>query len=267
MDTVKRILAIVAIVISIIFIIVCLAGVVFSWSFNGPLTETITRGFTGVERILTAADNGLERVNTNLAEAQAAVDTLEENVQTAGETISETSIIYEVLDRTVGDELFPKVNAARETAAALRNSVVAFNETLEALNDIPLVEVPTLTEDLETASEQLSSIQNDAEELRAELRAIRQEAVSKPVAEITMRTTRMSDRLEAAQSAVTGTQANIDDNLEAVASVKARVPGIFDLISLIFTFVFLWIALGQIGLILLAWGYLKGHSPLEAVQS
>lgn len=263
MEIIKRILAIVVMIISVIFIVVCLAGVVFSWSFNTPLTNAITKALTGVENVLTAADTGLERVNTRLAEAQTDVDTIEENVETAGDTLSENSVVLEVLERTVGDELSPKIEAARETSAALRGSVVAFNETLEALNELPRIEVPTLTEELETAVERMDEIQTDVEETRAELRSIREEAISKPVTAITMRTTRISDGLETAQTAVTNTQNNIADNLESIGGIKARVRGVFDLISIVLSFVFLWIGFGQVGLIVLAWGYIKGRSSPE----
>ena len=74
---------------------------------------------------------------------------------------------------------------------AIAGSLVAFNETLEAANEIPFVEVPTLTTELETASERMATIQSDVEETRAELRSIREEAISKPVTAITMRTTRI----------------------------------------------------------------------------
>lgn len=267
MEVFKRILAIIAIVISVVFIVASLAGVLFSWSINTPLTNAITGALTGVERVLTVADTGLERVNTRLAEAQTNVDTIEESVETAGETLSETSLVYQVLDRTVGDELFPKVAAAGETIVTIRDSVVAFNETLESINGIPFVEVPTLTENLETAAQRLETVQSDVEETRAELRVIREEAISKPVTAITDRTTRISDGLEAAQTTLSGTQINIDDNLESIGRIKARVPGLIDLVSLLFSFIFFWIALGQVGLIVLAWGVVKGSGDSEETKA
>jgi chromosome segregation ATPase len=263
MDLVKRILAIIVIIISVVFIVVFVAGVVVSWSLNTPLTETTTRALTGVERVLEAADNGLERVGTRLGEAQANVDTIEGKVQEAGDTLSENSLVYEVLDRTVGDELFPKINGVRETVTSVGASVVAFNETLEAINEIPLVEVPTLTAGLEDASDRIGSIQSDVEETRAELRSIREEAISKPVTAITERTGRISTGLENVQTITSNTQANIDENLDSVAEIKDSVPGFFDLISVILTFIFLWLAFGQAGLIVLAWGYVRSPKQLE----
>jgi hypothetical protein len=266
MEIIKRILAIVVIIISAVFIVACLAGVVFSWSINTPMTNALTGALTGVERVLTAADTGLERVNTRLVEAQSNIDTIEENVETAGETLSETSIVYQVLDRTVGDELFPKVEAAGDSIVAIRDTVVAFNATLESINQVPFVEVPTLTEELDTAADQMEIVQSDVEETRAELRAIREGAISKPVTAITDRTTRISDGLEATQTSLTGTQTNIDDNLESIAGIKARVPGLIDLVSLVFSFIFLWITFGQVGLIVLAWGTIRGRSASEKAE-
>lgn len=266
MEILKRILAILAIFISVVFIVACLAGAVFSWSINTPITNALTGALTGVERVLTVADTGLERVNTRLAEAQRNVDTVEANVEAAGETLSETSIVYQVLDRTVGDELFPKVEAAGDTIVAIRNSVVAFNEMLESINDVPFVEVPTLTENLETAAQRMETVQSDVEETRTELRAIREQAISKPVTAITDRTTRISDGLEATQTALSGTQVNIDDNLESIGNIKTRVPGLIDLVSLLFSFIFLWVALGQAGLIMLAWGAVKSPDKSEAAK-
>lgn len=266
MKILKRILAIAVIVISIFFTVVCIAGLFLSWSFNTPLTEGITKGLTGVENVLDAADSGLDRANTILVEAQAAVDNIEGAVQTAGDTISETSIVYEVLDRTVGDVLSPKVTSAGETIDSVRGIIVAFNELLEALNQIPLVEVPTLTEQLDTASDQLASIQIDVEETKDELRSIKQEAVDKPVTAITDRTTRISNGLESAQTPVTNTKDNIDDILASIAGIKVSVPGVIDLATIVISLVFVWIAFGQLGLIVLAWGYLKGSGSPEKVN-
>jgi len=257
MEVLKRILGITAIVISVIFIVVCLVGVFFSLSINASITNAVTGALTGVERVWTVADNSIERVNSGLFEAQTSIETIEENVELAGETLSETSIVYQVLDRTVGDELFPKLAAASDTIMTIRDSLISFNEILESVNEIPFVSVPTLTEELDTAAESMTAVQRDAQALRAELHAVKEEAISKPITAVTERTTRISDGLEATQQNLSNTQANINEDLETISSIKARVPGIIDLSSAALTFVFLWLAFGQVRLIALAWSSLK----------
>jgi len=169
---------------------------------------------------LTAADNSLERVNTQLSEAQTDIDTIEENVETAGKMLSETSIVYEVLDRTVGDELLPKITAASDTILAISDAVIFFNEILESLNEIPFVDVPTLTEELDSAAESMAAVQSDAKEFRTELHAVKEEAINKPVTAITNRTTRISDELEATQQNLSRAQANIREYIETISSTK-----------------------------------------------
>lgn len=267
MEVFRRILGIVVISISVIFIAACLAGVFFSWSINTPMTNAITGVLTGVERVLVVADNSLTLVTSELSEAQTNIDTIEEKVGLAGETLSETSVVYEVLDRTVGDELFPKIASARDTILFIRDSILSFNDILESLNDIPLVSVPTLTEELNSAAERIAEAQSDAETFRAELHAIKEEAISKPVTAITDKTTRISDGLHAAQQNLSSTQADIREDIQVVLSFKARVPRIIDLSSTALSFLFLWIALGQVSLIVRIWNSWKAPKQLDTTET
>lgn len=270
MALLKRILGIASIVLSVVFIAACLAGIFLSWSINTPITNAVTGVLTGFERVLTAVDNSLERVNSQLSEAQTNIDTIEENVEAAGEILSETSIVYEILDRTVGDELFPRITSASDTIMTVRDSVISFNEILESLDEIPFVDVPTLTEELDTAAERMTAAQSDVEAFRDELHAVKEEAISQPVAEITERTTLISNELEATQQNLSDTQENINEELETTSSIKDRIPGLIDLSSAVLSFIFLWFALGQACLIVLAWNGLiapRNPGPADGIVS
>ena len=100
-------------------------------------------------------------------------------------------------------------------------------------------------------------------ETRTELLEIKEEAISKPVTAITERTTRISDGLENAQQNLSETQTNINNNLEAISSIKARIPGLIDLLSITLSFVYLWIAFGQVALIVFTWNIIKAPEETE----
>ena len=257
MQILKRIAAAVIIAISLVGTALCIAGVMASWSLNTPLTDALTRSLSGVEQFLTMTDSGLERINDNLAGAQTAVDSLEKTALTAGDVLTETNIAYQILDRTVGDELFPKIITAQNIAVSLRDSVVAFNATLEAVNEVPFVEVPTISGELATISERLTAVQTSVQETKDDLRAVKEEAISKPVTAVTNRTPRISSDLEATQTAIAHTQTQLADDLTIVAATKARVPSVLDLVSVAITLIFLWLAFAQLGLALHAWRYFK----------
>ena len=266
METVKKILAGVVIAVSIIGIAICLAGIYFSWSFNTPVTQAIEGVLTGVERFLMVTDEGLGRLNEGLGEAETAVSTIEDAVVDAGETINETNIAFEILDATVGDTLFPKIENMAGTAVSIAEAVVAFNDTLEAANEIPFVDVPTLTPQLEELATELEIIRTDVQETRAELQAIKEENVAKPVNAITERTSRISNGLDEVQTAVSDGQAKVNETLDNVGVTKSKVARTIDLISITITVLLLWLILAQASLIVQGLGIFKGHNPLDPIK-
>ena len=266
MDVVKKILAGIVIAISIIGVAICLAGIYFSWSFNTPVTEAIEGVLTGVEKFLMVTDEGLGRIHEGLGEADTAVNTIEGAVVDAGETINETNIAFEILDATVGDTLFPKIENMAATAVSIAEAVVAFNNTLEAANEIPFVDIPTLTPQLEELSTELETIRTDVQETRDELQAIKEENVAKPVNAITERTTRISDGLGEVQTAVADGQTKVNETLDSVGETKAKVARTIDLISITITVLMLWLILAQASLIVQGLGVIRGYDPLDPIK-
>jgi uncharacterized membrane protein len=83
------------------------------------------------------------------------------------------------------------------------------------------------------------------------------------VTAVTSRTERISTRLDEVLSAINNTQQRIATNLERIAAIKARIPGVIDMVSLASTLVLLWIMLALSSLILHAWRYYQGESPFR----
>ena len=267
METVKKVLAGLVIAISIIGIAICLVGIFYSWSLNTPVTNAIEGALSGVEKFLTITDDALGVVANELGDAGTAVTTIEDAIVDAGETINETNIAFELVDRTVGDTLFPKIERVAGVTGNVANTVVAFNDTLEAANKIPFVEVPTLTTKLEEFSMKVSQVQSEVQATRDELQTIKEEKVSKPVNAITDRTTRITSGLSEVQAAVGVVQTDIDASLAEVGKIKSNVARTIDLISIAITIVLLWLILAQVSLILQGLGVFKGQDPLAAIKA
>ena len=266
METFKRILAVVVITLAVIGIVLCLVGIVTSWSMNTPITESLTDIMIGLEQFLTVSHEVLGEINSGLGEAQTAVDTIETATVDVGTAIAETDIVYELLAVTVGDTLFPIIESAKDTAVAILGTIVSINDALESLNEIPLVEVPTLTKDLQELETNLIEISNEVTQMRVELQAAKEDAISVPVETITGHTTAISTGLTEAQTDITDTRGRIEKNLQTLATIKAGIPGLIDLISLMSTIILLWLTFAQSCLILNSWSVLKGKDPLETIK-
>jgi hypothetical protein len=258
MPTWKRILAIVAAILATIGIIIGLLAIWFSWSYNTPVTESLVRYAEGAEHVLTAADDGLTRVNNGLGVALGAVRTVDETARTIGTTIVDTNLAFLVLERTVGDTLFPQVLAVRETLTSAVDTIVAFNETLEAVNRLPFVEVPTLSTELQTAAGRIDAARTRVDEIRTAIREIKEQKVARPVAFVTDRTGPIIENLDAAQSLVNSALAKIDVVLPQLSALRERLPRLIDLTSLGITLVSLWLIAAQGFVLVHAYEYLSG---------
>jgi hypothetical protein len=258
MPTFKRILAIIAALLATIGIIVGLLGIFFSWSYNTPVTESLVRYTEGAEKVLTAADTGLTRVNNGLGIALGAVRTVDDAVRTAGQTIVDTNLVFALLERTVGDTLFPQVQAVHESLTNITATIVAFNETLESLNNLPFIEVPTLTTELQAAADRLDAARTRVDEIRATIRQIKEDKVARPVAFFTDRTGPIIENLDAAQTTVNNALGTIQTALPRLAALRERLPRLIDTLSIALTLVLLWLVAVQGFVLVHAYEYLSG---------
>jgi hypothetical protein len=258
MPTWKRVLAVIGAVLATVGIIVGLLVIWFSWAYNTPVTESLVRYTEGAEQLQTAAEGGLMRVDNGLNIALGAVRTVDDAVRSAGQTIVDTNLAFVVLERTVGDTLFPRLLAVRETLTSAVDTIVAFNETLEAANRLPFVEVPTLTTELQTAADRIDAARTRVEEIRTTIREIKEQKVARPVAFFTDRTGPLIENLEATQTTVADALTSIRTILPQLAALRERLPRLIDTISIGLTLVSLWLIAAQGFVLVHAYEYLSG---------
>lgn len=260
METLKRILAVLVIVVSALFLVACLAGIVAVWQINTPLTATVTGTLDGIDQVLTAGQNQLVRASNLLSEAEAAVNGAEERLVTAGENLSERGVAVRLLERTVGETLLPKIEQTRDTLGAVGETLVAANAMLEAANEIPFVQVPTITEQLETAEAQLAETRQAVEDTRATIQTAREEALATPIAAITEQTGRVTARLVATQDRISEGRNYVSARQTQIRVLNARLPALIDTVSIVLTAALLWFALGQLALIGAGYIYLRASA-------
>ncbi len=255
----RKIIAGSAVVLSVIGVITCLIVILLSWTLNASITRSLVQAVTGAEHLLGVVEGGLTRVDGGLGEALSVVTTVDETVRSAGDTIVETDLAFLVLERTVGDTLFPRVITAQEAATNLAGAIVAFNDTLEAANRMPFVEIPTLTNELQVAAEGLTAARSEVEAMRAEMQAIKEQKVGRPVTFVTSRTTPIAANLDRALTAVGSTQTAIVDRQARLADLRGRLPGLLNLISFLVTLVMIWLVAAQVYVFLRMVEYLTGR--------
>jgi hypothetical protein len=257
MSTFNRIAAWIIIVISIIGILVCLAGVVGSWAVNARLTDGILRLLSVVQAQLTSVEGALTRAGDQLQTASAALQTVQEAGSKLGNSIEENTPLLDLISSTLDENLVPSVESVRELFRPVWDSVLAINNTLEALNALPGIELPTLTEQLQALSDRIEQVLQAARQLQTSIVEFRTGVVQNLLDPFLARVEEISNGLTVLEENVQTYLGQVDLLQAAVADLEARVPRTIDALTVILTLVLIWSALAQISLILLARLYLK----------
>ena len=257
METLKRILAGAVIVLCILGIIVAALGIVAVWRIITPVTESVTKLLTSVDAILQIIETGLVSFNALLGDGIDLVQSVEKTIVETGETVRETNLSLVVIDATLGDELFPLLDSAYATLDTVVGSVLAVNDTLEAINAIPFISIRTLTADLEAAEVRIVEVQNDIEETQRTIQTAKEEAVDTVVSPISTRLSEVEGGLQDVLDISKESEIQVTASREGIADVIQKLPGWIDLASVIMTLTFSWLIFAQGSLLLLSYAYIR----------
>lgn len=246
----KKTFAGIVFAIGIVGIGACVAISYYSWSLNPPIAKAIEGGLTVVEQFLSITSEGLDRISGELSEAQKTIDDIESTLLEATEIINESDLVFEVIETAVDDTLLPLIDETEKLASSILETVVTINHTLTAINEIPFIEIPTLTPQLKEVVEDMESIQQEVQETKNWLESVKQEKVAKPVNPIQEKTSRISSGFQEIQQLISGEQAHVKSGIDSVGMLKSKVPLMLNVISILVTAIMLWLSLAQASLMM-----------------
>jgi hypothetical protein len=258
----KRILVAIAILIAAIGLVLSVAGLVGLWGARGLANNAVTALSTALNSKLGAVDQALARVNAGADQGRQALARVNNAASKLGDRIEQGSPALNALAGAVHDDLGPKVADTRAQAATLRDGVVAVNATLETLNRLPFIDLPTLTDELSAVSERVQAAQNDAQDLRAAIAEARAGASANFVAAVTAQTIKIDNGLAQIQATVARQQATLAQRQQQVTDLSNTLLSAINLIVILLTVLFLVFVAGQVLLIYVCWQYVRtGRFP------
>jgi uncharacterized protein YukE len=254
-DIFRRVLVAVALLLAVIGLIITLAGVIGLWVVRGPARDAVTA-------VTTALNSQLGRVNQALRQVSAAVDQGRQALTAVDDATNNAGGRVDALTSAVRDKLAPKIAAARMAAGTLRDGAVAVNATLETLNNLPFITVPTLTDELSALSDRVEAAQSDVQDLRATIAEARAGVSADLKAAVTTRTSRIDAGLAQIQAVATKYQAAATQRQQQVTDLANTLLGTIDLLVVTLTVLLLVFAVGQALLIYICWQYVRtGRFP------
>ncbi len=256
MSTFKRILAWIVIVISVLGILVCALGIAGSWMINNSLTQGVLGLVSRAETALSRVENTLTLADAQLKDASSAVATVQEATAKLGDRIEKNSPVLDRLSQILQDRLGPTVNKVREAFIQIEERVQAVNNAIEALNALPGIQLSTLDLQLDGPKEQLGLVVDSVQQLQQNIADFRAGIVQN-MAPFKDRLDRIAGFLNRLDEDVNTYLTQVNSIQAALAAATTNLPSLIDRITLMITFVFLWIIIAQIALFLVARVYLK----------
>ncbi len=264
-NTVKRIGGLILLILSVIFFLISLGGLIGIWVYNQPLTE---RGLTTIETIsvdLEGAAEAIELSKAELISAQAQIDLLQAILETLGVNAAEDLNRLADIVGKVEDTLTPVLDRVSSGISTLRDSLLAIKDTLETINELPLIniQVPGI-ETIEEGANQLGSLQNQIEEGGGKIEQLSQttqdtiDSLVTGFAELEGSIEILLDTLEVYESKIETAQGQLQ-------YLEENLPTWIDLASISLTVILVWLGISQVGLFFLAWSLFKGQDLLTVV--
>lgn len=242
MNIVKKILGVVGIVLGAIGILLAIGAIVVVWVVNTPITDSAGDLLKIAETSLVRVDDVLGRVDDGIQEVRIFVSD-------TAEAIPGTQLAQRV------DNLFILVESAAEAADTANQVVGLANKTSSIFRrdaeDRPIERVATTLDELAT---KLGEVDERVKEFQEK----------DVVNEVAMQ---IDGEITNVQNGVRDINASVGEAQVSVDELQVAVPRWIDIISVILTLVFLWMAVAQLALAGYGVQWVKGPAKQKALDA
>ncbi len=263
MQNLKRVLAVIVMVISALALVLSLTGIVGAWIVRAQLATGLVDIATQAEARATRAKQGVDRLDAALSRARDQVLGVERDVQALGADLDQNRPLLSGISERLGLELGPLFDSAREIMTTIREAVTAVNSAIEAINAIPFISIPVPEmEKLEKLSQDIDSLRAQVQDLRTAIDQRRSEIIQGAVSIVTTPTSQIGATLGEMQATVSGYSEQLGSVQERLSNFKSAIGGWLTWTAVIFTLILLWFAFSQAGLLVLGWRFFSGRDLL-----
>jgi outer membrane murein-binding lipoprotein Lpp len=235
--------------ISSLVLLICLTAVVQIWLVKGKVTDASIKMLQAMDESASMVSNIATRVDTGLAKIADISGKIESASSQLEQNVDDRGVVLLLLPETREQELTAAVISVQEDFAAIRELLQAVNETIQAFNRLPFVELPekglAAIETLESRIDQLTVL---VDGVKADIQAFRSETAGR-ISKITTAASDLNLQL-----------ANIRSNLQLVDSelksiqVQSRelqelLPTLLTSIAIMVTLLAVWVGYSQMVII------------------
>lgn len=143
MSYLRRIQPILAISISVLVILFCAGVTIGLWIVVGRIIPAAITTLDVVDRSAQVMRDGIDRVDTGLVTLRDPVSTVAQASEQLAQNVNDQGLVLTLLPPAKEQELTAAVQLVQENFVAIQDLLAATAELLQALDKMPLVNIPT----------------------------------------------------------------------------------------------------------------------------
>lgn len=266
MQNLKRILAAIVMVISILMLLISLIGIFNVWRIRPQLTADLLALATEAETRVTNMLSGLDQIDTAFASAQEQVTGIEQDLQTFGSDVEENRPLATAISDRLDFGVLPLIESTHELLINILDGAETLNSTIEALNAVPFVSIPTAElERTENLAQTLDDLQTQTQDLRTTMDQRRSEIIQGTVVIVTDRTSQFISTLDEMQTSISNYSQRLGALEERLSNFQEAIGNWLTWVAVLVTLILLWFIFSQVVVLALSWRYFSGQEPFSAV--
>jgi hypothetical protein len=263
MKALKRVLAVVVMVLSVLMVVLSLAGLVGTWAANKAVTDAAVQVLTGIDAVLGRTEQALTRLDTAVGNARDRVDAFDEAVATAGENFVENPVLLTAISERLDLEIGPAVEEVRETVQTIRETALAAQDAVQTLNALPFISIGGSAAEegkLQGLSDAVTGLREGVQEIRTGIREAKAGAAAQVVSTFDRGTSRLDAGLAAIDATVSGYGPQVSTLRAQVSELKSALPLWLDVASVVISLALLWLIFAQVVTFLFGLSLFKGEN-------
>jgi hypothetical protein len=261
----RKILSGTLIGLSVILLVLSLAGMVAAWAYNEPLTEEAIGRLDAIDQEMAQTQTSLRNAEAEIQRALRFVDSAQTALNSMAEKTADASEILDSVKGTLDEKLLPGLKSSRQKILSARIALESLQAALDSVNSLPFlnIEVPddllqNLIDAVNSIDSQIASVE-DLGQRASDFVGDTSYLLGGDLTETRDNLQVMLDTVQDYDEKITGWRAQIADLTEAL-------PRWIDRASIILTVFLLWFGFSQFGLFLHGLTGWRGGDPLAVLR-
>jgi hypothetical protein len=262
----RKIISGTLIVISLILLVLNIAGITALWIYKEPLTDRVLTQLKEIDSELAQAQTALQNAKVELERTLRIVESAEQTLTVLKDELAQAKLLFGEVNGTLDGQLVPALKASRTKIDQVKSALVDLRASLEQINSIPFIQLNL------PGDEMLANLIGVANSTDAEIARV-EDLVQKA-------STFVEDASYLMGGDFTETKQNLQNFLTVVNEYDQKItgwrtqlaflimslPGWVNSASVILTVFLLWLGFSQAGLFLHGLTAWHGGDPLAALK-